>query len=88
MLYARFMHPDHGYPNDGERAEKAGLVVGKRYLVKDVDMGQSYTSIKLDCYEKKFNSVLFEFEREDCSPVTIFADQRYNRYAGKRGSNV
>lgn len=87
MLYARFMYPDYGYPHDGEQAAKAGLVVGKRYLVEDVDMGQSYTSIKLDCIDEPFNSVLFEFE-EDYSPVDIYADPRYNPYARKRGGNV
>lgn len=83
MLYARFMHPDYGYPDDGERAAKAGLVVGKRYLVEDVDMGQSYTSIKLDCIDELFNSVLFEFEKEDYSPINIYADPKYNPYIRK-----
>lgn len=83
MLYARFTHPISGYPHDGEQAEKAGLVVWKRYLVEDVNMGQSYTSIKLDCIDKQLNSVLFEFEKEDYSPINIYADPKYNPYIRK-----
>ena len=85
MLYARFMHPEYGRAHDREQAATSGLVVGERYLVEDVEIGQSYTGIKLNCFRKAFNSVLFEFEEEDCSPIDIYTDPKYNPYIRRRG---
>lgn len=80
MLYARFEYPESGWPSDRDYVEKSGLEVGKRYLVEKVDMGQSYTSIFLDGFRRPFNSVHFEFEEEDYTPVDIYRDRRYNYY--------
>ena len=79
MLYARYAHPNNGYPDDRQEVSET-LEVGKRYLVESIDMGQSYTSIFLDGFMRCFNSVYFEFEEEDYTPVDIFSDPRYNRY--------
>ena len=51
MLYARYMYPNSGFPYHREVVQNMNLELGKRYLVEDVQMGQSYTGIKLDGYD-------------------------------------
>lgn len=80
MLYARFEHPDAGWDHDRERVSSLNLEVGKRYLVEDVNMGQSYTGILLDGFCGYLNSVHFEFEEDNYTPVDIYKDPRYNNY--------
>lgn len=84
MLYARFLYPDNGNPYFREKLLSSGLVVGERYRVIDVEMGQSSTYITLDGFGLMFNSVYFEFENEDCTAHDIFRDPKYNRYMKKR----
>lgn len=82
-LYARFNHPKSGYPCDNERAHSDGLIVGKRYAVERVSMGQYNTLVYLSgfgCY----NSILFDFEDEDGTPHDIFRDKKYNPYISNR----
>lgn len=55
------------------------LEYGKTYEVKDIDMGQSYTSVYLDGKPFPYNSVLFEFY-EDGKPLDIYLDKRFNKY--------
>ena len=80
MLYARFNHPNNGWPNEREYAKNAGLQVGEKYEVEDVSMGGSYTSIYLTEIEGVFNSVQFDFEEADGTPVDIYDDPRYCSY--------
>ena len=52
-LYAKFVRPQSGYSHDGEKALNDGLIVGNRYEVKDISMGQYHTLIYLvgfGCY--------------------------------------
>ena len=76
MLYARFNHPDNGWPSEREYTIKVGLQVGERYEVKHVSMGQSYTSIYLTDIEGSFNSVQFDFEEADGTPLDIYDDPK------------
>lgn len=80
MLYAKFNYPDNGWPAERDYAESMGLKVGDRYEVEYVSMGQSYTSIYLTDIEGVFNSVQFDFEEEDGTPVDIYNDYRYCPY--------
>ena len=79
MLYAVFRYPENGYPYQGQRALDAGLVVGKRYPVEGINMGQSYTSVSITGYGIH-NSILFDFENEDGSKCDIYRDPRYSPY--------
>ena len=58
---------------------ECNLKVGDRIPVRDIDMGQSSTSIYLDGYKGSFNSVFFEFE-ENGKEIDIYGDKRYNPY--------
>ena len=58
---------------------ECNLKVGDRIPVRDIDMGQSSTSIYLDGYKGSFNSVFFEFEEND-KEIDIYGDKRYNPY--------
>ena len=80
MLYAKFNYPDNGWPGERGYPESKGLEVGKRYELEYVSMGQSYTSIYLTEIEGVFNSVQFDFEEEDGTPVDIYDDPRYCPY--------
>ena len=86
-IYARFLYPNYGYAGDGKKAISAGLVVGERYEVASISMGQSYTSIILSGFSGVFNSVLFEFEDENGIDLDIYKDPRFNPYMDfpKRG---
>lgn len=84
MLYARFLYPNNGYSHDRETVSKSGLEYGKRYAVSSVDIGQSYTCVKLEKFERMFNSVYFEFELGDGTPHDIFSDPEYNTYLRAR----
>ena len=84
MLYARFNHPDNGWPAERGYAENAGLKVGEKYEVEFVSMGGSYTSIYLKNIDGNFNSVQFDFEEEDGTKVNIYHDDRYSLYARLR----
>lgn len=83
MLYARYMYPENGTKWQRDEIVRLGLNFGKRYLVEDVDMGQSYTGIKLDGYDGYLNSVFFDFEEEDFTQIDIYSDARYNSYIGR-----
>ena len=74
MLYAVFNHPEHGYDHNKRNNEAAGLVVGQKYEVSDVSMGQSYTLIQLVGIKGHFNSVNFDFLGHDGNPLDIYRD--------------
>lgn len=68
-----------GYAFDKRQMAECNLKVGDRIPVRDIDMGQSSTSIYLDGYKGSFNSVFFEFE-ENGKEIDIYGDRRYNPY--------
>lgn len=79
-LYARYMYPNNGYDYD-KLLCKDNLILGNRYLVTYVSMGQSYTDISLEGFGNlSFNSVNFSFEDEAGNFYDIFADPKYNPY--------
>jgi hypothetical protein len=58
---------------------KYPLEIGKNYEVEDIDMGQSYTTIKLAGIKEPINSVCLEFFI-DGAPINIYSDKRFNPY--------
>jgi hypothetical protein len=79
MLYAKFMYPNNGWDVDVEYAKKVGLMVGEKYEVDYISMGQSNTSVYLKDIKGVFNSVQFDFE-EDGEPIDICDSPKYNPY--------
>lgn len=79
MLYAIFLNTDNGYSYEAKIA-KEKLTYGKKYEVKEVCMGQSYTDIILKDVHGAFNSIHFLFVDENGESVDIFSDPRYNPY--------
>lgn len=79
MLYAKFMYPNSGHEHDKEHARNVGLIVGERYEVESISMGQSSTSVYLKDIKGYFNSVQFDFE-EDGKSIDIFKSPTYNLY--------
>lgn len=83
-LYAHFVHRFRG--QEYERAEiKNFLIDDALYLVEDIHMGGSYTSISLKKFkEKVFNSVFFEFyeldNNGDLVPFNIYKSPLTNPY--------
>lgn len=80
MLYAKFIHANNGWIGDRERAKRAGLKVGEKYEIEFVSVGRSYTSVYLKNIDGFFNSVLFDFEEEDGTPVNIYNEPKYSLY--------
>lgn len=79
MLYAIFLNADNGYSYETKIA-KERLTYGKKYEVKEVCMGQSYTDIILKDVHGAFNSVHFLFVDEKGRSVDIYSDPQYNPY--------
>lgn len=59
---------------------KTGLEIGKYYIVSNISMGQSYTSIFIN--GKSYNSVLFEFYDSNYKEVNIYS--KYSPYRGNK----
>jgi len=59
-ITVRFAHPDAGYDGGQEAARKAGLVRGRVYSVRSMQVGQSSTYVELYGVRGQFNSVHFE----------------------------
>ena len=68
-----------GYDIEKQEMNNLGIKVGDRFTVRNVDMGQSNTSIYLEEHSGSFNSVFFEFE-ENGEEINIYSDYRYNPY--------
>ena len=60
-----------------------GLEIGKYYVVSNINMGQSYTSITIN--DKSFNSVLFEFYDDTLNEIDIYS--KYNPYRSVNNEN-
>jgi hypothetical protein len=56
----RFAHPDAGYDAAQENARRAGLVRGKVYTIRSMQVGQSSTTVELYEVRGRFDSVFFE----------------------------
>ena len=52
-----------GYDVEKQKMIDLGIKVGDRFIVCNVDMGQSNTSIHLEEHSGSFNSVFFNFEK-------------------------
>ena len=73
-----------GYAFDKQQMVECNLKVGDRIPVRNIDMGQSSTSIYLDGYKGSFNSVFFEFE-ENGKEFDPISDRRFNDYLSMYG---
>lgn len=81
MLYAKLYSTTAGYGSDQRNAKL--LDVDKIYPVTAVDMGQSYTWIKLDGFAQRFNSVNLKFFTkvgDEYVEHDIYSDPEYNPY--------
>jgi hypothetical protein len=64
-IYARFAYPDNGYLIDRRNAAEH-LTVGEDYLISQMDVGRSETTIYLyDFPGVAFNQVMFAAPPED-----------------------
>lgn len=79
QIYAIFKHPDWGMDGDIQSVKEAELVLDLPYQVAEIDMGQSFTYIRLVGSQRWFNSVHFDFE-EKGEPINIYNDPRFNPY--------
>lgn len=70
---------DAGYDYEKQKMIGLGIKVGDRFIVTDIDMGQSSTSIGLKEHSGYFNSVFFNFE-ENGEELNIYGDPRFNPY--------
>lgn len=68
-----------GYDLEKKQMVDKGFKVGDRFVLSDVDMGQSSTSISLEGQTGYFNSVFFKFE-ENGEELDIYGDSRFNPY--------
>ena len=79
MLVAKFKLP-FGWKEEEVKEKYPELMIGNKYEVEYISMGQSYTSIFLVGYENHcYNSVFFDFE-EDGEPIDIYRSPKYNPY--------
>lgn len=70
---------DAGYNSERIEMNNLGIKIGDRFIVTDIDMGQSSTSIGLKEHSGYFNSVFFNFE-ENGEELNIYGDPRFNPY--------
>lgn len=56
----KFADPNAGYDSDISFAKKAGLVVGKTYILSDIVVHDCHTELCLQGLSGSFNSVQFE----------------------------
>lgn len=77
-IYGMYLD-ENGFPNDTVEARKKGLVHCKSYEVTDIEIGQSFTYIKLQGFDGVFNSVMFNFYDENGKSFDII-DSKYNPY--------
>lgn len=77
-IKAFFNSPEAGFPHHIEAGKS--LELGKFYEVSIINMGQSYTSVKLaDFPDLVFTSTQFKFF-ENGNEINIFRDPRFNPY--------
>ena len=77
-ITAFFNNPEAGFPHHIEAGKS--LELGKNYEVSIINMGQSYTSVKLaDFPDLVFTSTQFKFFEGD-NEINIFRDPRFNPY--------
>lgn len=84
LIYARFNHPEYGWPGEGKEAQEY-LEVGKPYRVVHLHNTAGWrTDIILEGLEAHgFNSVLFDFEDPVYNPIpfrTLCDDSRFEDY--------
>jgi hypothetical protein len=81
-VFAKLKYPNAGYDFDVEDAK----MLNKKYFyeVENIDMGQSYTNIKLKNIKIHFNSVQFKFYNEDKKKIDIFSMPEFNPYLDTR----
>ena len=65
---------------DEDTIRNSGYKIGDMFEVKDVCMGQSYTSIYDAKDDQAYNSIYFDFYDENGVEIDIYEDPRYNPY--------
>ena len=62
---------------DPMRDENIGLEVGKYYVVEEINIGQSYSTIKIN--GKSYNSILFRYYNDYLKMIDIY-HSKYSPY--------
>lgn len=78
MIEATVVTLNGGYQGNKDHCAKHNLQVGNKYIVKDIDIGQSSSSVFLQGLSW-FNTIYFTFE-EDGEELDIYSDTRFNNY--------
>lgn len=79
MLWAIYTEEDAGFDGDKKQVKMAGLKLGEKYEVRDIDMGNWHTDVYLKGFDEPFNSVFFDFEYKGHF-VDIYEKNDYERY--------
>ena len=74
MIYAKCIETTNPWGGN-----KYPLKKGKMYEVECINMGQSYTDVKLVGIKNPINSVCLEFY-ENSKEINIYSDKRFNPY--------
>ena len=85
-ILAEFLN-ENGYENEPKECLKLNMYKGCRYLVKNIEIGQSHSYVELHNFDKSFNTVMFrfldaddwDFEKQDLKEINIFKTD-YNPY--------
>ena len=80
-IIAEFLNKN-GYDGEPKEAVNEGLNQGERYLVTNIQIGQSHSYVELKGFERSFNTVMFEFYDLFGKKVNIF-ETKYNPYRRK-----
>ena len=78
-IFAKYSYPENG--TRFERLEVSKLLnVGRYYLVDQIEVGNSYASIKLTNFDYIFNSIFFDFFNSEGEKIDIYKNPLYNYY--------
>ena len=85
-ILAEFLN-ENGYDYQPKECVELNMYKGCRYLVKDIQIGQSSSTVELHNFKKSFNTVMFkfldaddwDFDKQDLKEIDIFKTD-YNPY--------
>jgi hypothetical protein len=66
-----------GYPDENKCAN-ATFEIGKKYIITGGTVGQSHTSLKIQGFEGRWNSVMFDFDWQSAPLEFPYLNSRHN----------